>query len=90
MNPLPFPPKVRVALYYVYGVGSLVATYLAAKGTVGADEMALWTGLGVLFGLTAAVNTNTTARRDERGVSDLAFIVGVALFVVLILVVLGR
>ena len=84
MNPLPFPPKVRVALYYVYGVGSLVATYLAAKGTVGADEMALWAGLGVLFGLTAAVNTRT---RDERGHVDLsaALLIGVLAIVVLAL-----
>lgn len=56
-NPLAvIPPKARILGYFVYGVGSIVATYLAARGIIGADEMALWSGLGVLFGFTALSN----------------------------------
>ena len=57
-NPLTdiLTPQIRGILYLVYGVGSIVMTYLGAKGVVGADEMALWTGLGVFFGVTAASN----------------------------------
>lgn len=53
------PTRYRWLAYIVYGVGSVVVTYLAAKGHVGADEIALWTGIGAVFGVTAAANTNT-------------------------------
>jgi hypothetical protein len=57
MNPMTsIPARYRLVAYVVYGVGSLVMTYLGARHLVGADEMALWSGLGVLLGLTAASN----------------------------------
>lgn len=66
MNPFEaIPPKVRAALYLVYGIGSLVATYLAGKGVIGTDELTLWSGLGVLLGLTAASNTNVASKRGD-------------------------
>ncbi len=59
MNPLQaIPAKARFALYVVYFVGSVVLTYLATKHIVGADEIALWTGLGAVFGVTAASNVD--------------------------------
>lgn len=59
MNPLQLvPPKWRLALYLVYALGSVVVTYLAAKGHFGAEEVALWSGLGAVFGLTAASNVD--------------------------------
>ena len=62
-NPLAqIPAKVRATLYIVYGVGSIVLTYLAARGIVGSPEVAAWTGLGAFFGFTAVSNLNV--RRD--------------------------
>lgn len=57
MNPLQaIPPHLRLALYVVYSVGSVVVGYLAAKHHIGAEEVTLWTGLGAVFGVTAASN----------------------------------
>lgn len=50
------PPTARLVLYVLYALGSLVMTYLAAKGKVGADEVAFWAGLGAVFGVTASSN----------------------------------
>lgn len=59
------PPHVRLGIYVVYGVGSLVVTYLVARGTWGGDELALWTGIGSLLGLTAASNVDRTKHRRK-------------------------
>ena len=65
MNPLQaIPAKWRLALYIAYAVGSVVVTYLAAKHIIGAEEVALWTGLGAAFGVTAASNVDL-ADEDE-------------------------
>lgn len=50
------PPQMRLLLYVVYGIGSVVATYLGAKSYIGAEELALWTGIGAVFSLTAGSN----------------------------------
>lgn len=52
------PPGARLVLYLAYAIGSLVVTYLAAKGHVGAEEIAFWSGLGALFGFTASGNVD--------------------------------
>lgn len=58
MNPLTsIPPQVRAVLYYVFACGSVVLTYLAAKGRVGVDELALFAGIAAVFGFTAGANT---------------------------------
>jgi hypothetical protein len=54
-------PKIRKALYFTYGVGSLALTYLGAKGVAGPDEIAAWTGLGVLFSVVAGGNVGNVA-----------------------------
>jgi hypothetical protein len=68
MNPLTnIPPSVRVWLYLAFAVGSVVVTYLGAKGTLGGEEMALFTGVGTVLGLTAVSNVSPapTGRRDD-------------------------
>ena len=60
------PAEVRRIAYYVYAIGSLVMAYLSAKGHVGLDEMALYAGLGTLFGFTAGGNVNEP-RQPEDG-----------------------
>lgn len=58
-NPLSMiPPKVRLAVYALYAVGSVVMTYLSAKGVVGSDEVALYAGIGTVLGVTAASNVD--------------------------------
>lgn len=65
MNPLQaIPAKWRLALYIIFSVGSVVVTYLAAKHIIGAEEVALWTGLGAAFGLTAASNVDLSDEGD--------------------------
>lgn len=65
MNPLQaIPPRARLALYLVYSVGSVVVTYLATKHIIGSAEVALWTGLGAVFGVTAASNVDLS---DDEG-----------------------
>jgi hypothetical protein len=52
------PPKVRLAIYVVFGVGSLVVTYLVNKGQIGADEVQLFTGLSAFVFALASVNVS--------------------------------
>lgn len=59
------PPKARLVLYVAYGVGSVVVTYLAAKSYIGVEEVALWTGLGVPLGITAASNVDLSHPVDD-------------------------
>lgn len=50
-------PKVRLAVYIIGSVGSLVAGYLFVKGYIGREEVGLWGGFVALaFGL-AGLNT---------------------------------
>lgn len=59
MNPLSqIPGKYRVAFYLTYAVGGCVMTYLVSKGSLGTDEAALYTGIGSVFGVTAASNVD--------------------------------
>jgi len=60
MNPLTsIPANIRAILYYVFAVGAVVLTYCAAKGYVGVDELALFSGIAAVFGFTAGANTPT-------------------------------
>lgn len=52
------PRPVRLALYLIYAIGGVILIYLSSKQIIGPDEMALWAGLGTVFGLTAAGNIN--------------------------------
>lgn len=62
-------PKVRLAIYIIGSVGSLVAGYLFTKGYIGPEEVALWGGFVALaFGL-AGLNT-PTAKQVSTGGDD--------------------
>lgn len=50
------PRWLRLTLYAAYAVGGPVLIYLQGRGLVGADELALWAGVGSVLGLTAAGN----------------------------------
>lgn len=50
------PRNVRLALYIITSVGSLLVTYFAAKGDLGPDEIALWTGFTALIAAMAGIN----------------------------------
>lgn len=54
------PKPVRITLYVVYALAGPVLIYLSSKGYVGADEWALYAGVGTVFGITAS--GNVTAR----------------------------
>ena len=63
MNPLAqIPAAYRAALYIVAGLANLVVIYLAAKGRVDANEVALIAGIISFLGLSTA-GSNLT--RDE-------------------------
>ena len=63
MNPLAMiPAAYRAALYIVAGLANLVVIYLAAIGRVGANEVALVTGIVSFLGLGTAASNLT---RDE-------------------------
>lgn len=67
MNPLSaIPPKIRLALYLVYGLVGPVLIWTAAKGWTGEAEYALYVGLGAALGFTAASNTTGAVRDDRR------------------------
>lgn len=51
------PSELRVIIYAFASLGSLVVTYLVAKKTLGADEVALWTGFVTLVTGMAGLNT---------------------------------
>ena len=50
------PRGVRLGLYVAYALAGPVLIYLSAKGIVGADEWALYAGVGTVFGITASGN----------------------------------
>lgn len=52
------PPKARLAVYILFGVGSLVVTYLLDKGQIGAEEVKFFTGLSAFAYALAAINVN--------------------------------
>lgn len=54
------PRRYRRLAYGLYAVGSVAVTYVAAKGWVGVEEVAAWTGLGAVLGLTAHANSGPT------------------------------
>lgn len=58
------PPRVRLAIYLVSGVGSAVVAYLVARGFAGDAEVALWAALvAVVNGLSAA---NVPTKRGQQ------------------------
>lgn len=48
--------KVRGILYIFTAVGSIVVTYLAATGVIGANETAAWTAFTALIASMAGFN----------------------------------
>ncbi len=72
MNPLvSIPAKYRAWLYAAFSVATVVMTYLGAKGLVGGEEMALFTGVSVLFGATALSNVAKKPPADYFDDGDL-------------------
>lgn len=59
-------PTARKSIYILSYVGSLVATYLGAKGLIGADEIALWTGLSAGASGLAAAKTKATKQVAKK------------------------
>lgn len=51
------PQQLRVAIYVFASLGSLVVAYLSVKETIGADEVALWSGVVTLVTGMAGLNT---------------------------------
>lgn len=52
------PYKIRIAIYVVASIGSLLIAYLNVKHYVGDAEMALWNGLAGLTTAMAASNVS--------------------------------
>lgn len=72
MNPLAhIPARVRLALYVLYAVAGPVMIYLAAKGITGEAEYALYVGLGIALGLTAASNITSEDTTPAPVAADL-------------------
>jgi hypothetical protein len=61
-----FPPRRRRTLYMLFGAGSCVLSYAAAKGWVGKDELELWAQLGVVFGFGAAAKVQVAKKRGKH------------------------
>lgn len=58
------PPKVRLVIYLISGVGSAIVAYLVARGIAGDAEVALWAALvAVVNGLSAA---NVPTKRGQQ------------------------
>ena len=58
------PPKVRLAIYLVSGLGSAVVAYLVAKNYIGDAEVTLWAAVvAVVNGLSAA---NVPTKRRQQ------------------------
>lgn len=55
---LNLPPAVRVGIYLVTAVGSLVVAYLSNTKVLGPNEVELWVQLSALVNGLAAVNVN--------------------------------
>lgn len=53
------PPKVRLAVYVLFGLGNLVTVYLLKKNFIGVDEVALYNAVGAFIYGLAGINVNT-------------------------------
>lgn len=53
-----FHPKLRLAIYVVFGVGSILVTYLLEKQRIGTEEVQLFTALSAFAYGLAAINVN--------------------------------
>lgn len=53
LNP---PPWVRRVVYILCTLGAPIVIYLTAKGTIGPDEVTLWTGIAGAATLMAGLN----------------------------------
>lgn len=60
MPTIPIPPAIRFTLYLLSAVGSVVVSYLTARGILGDAEVALWAGLVAIVNGLAAAKTNLT------------------------------
>ncbi len=56
LNP---PPKVRVAIYILFGLGNLISVYLLKKNHIGTDEVALYNAIGTFVYGLASINVST-------------------------------
>ena len=84
----PIPPRIRLAIYLVSGIGSAVVAYLVAKGIAGDAEVTLWAALvAVVNGMSAAYVPN---KRGERGAVDAVTALVIAVLVVVLVVLLDR
>lgn len=53
------PPKVRLAIYVLAGVGQIIIAYAKVKGYIGQDEVNLFAALSVFAFSLAAINVDT-------------------------------
>lgn len=53
------PAKVRVALYVLSALGSVVVSYLSVKHFIGDAEVALWGGLVAVVNTMAGLNVSS-------------------------------
>lgn len=82
------PPRVRLAIYLVSGLGSAVLAYLVAKDIAGDAEVTLWAAVvAIVNGLSAA---NVPTKRGEQGAVSLVEALMVAVLAVLLIVLIER
>ena len=85
----PIPPRVRLGIYLVSGIGSAVVAYLVAKGLAGDAEVTLWAALvAVVNGMSAAYVPTKRADRVREADAGHADVLTVVAAVALLLVVL--
>lgn len=65
------PRNIRLTLYIVTSIGSMLVTYLAAKGIIGGDEIAFWTGFTAFIAAMASININPPKQPPQGDTSSL-------------------
>lgn len=82
----PIPPRIRLAIYLVTGIGSAVVAYLVAKGIAGDAEVTLWAALvAVVNGMSAAyVPTKRADRAREADAGHLTILDAVLVVAIVI------
>lgn len=89
----PIPPRVRLGIYLVSGVGSAVVAYLVAKGIAGDAEVTLWAALvAVVNGMSAAYVPTKRAdrvRENDAGHTDVVTVLVAVALLLLVLWLLG-
>lgn len=57
MNP---SPRIRLIIYIVSGVGTIISAYLRAKGLIGDAEQVAWAAFVVFANGLSAANVDTS------------------------------